>query len=202
MSKAIFEERRSVNSFDTEKKLSLEKLKEIINQAVHAPSAFNLEPWRVIAVHSDEDKETLFNLSNQQPKVKEATYNLIIIGDREAYGDDNPAWKELKDMAGEEMTNGAKSAAAFLYGSSEERKIKFAESNAGLLAMSIMYSAQSLGVDSHPMSGIDFNGIKEKFSLKDSEDVVMVIGLGYRDESKALYPRRKRKGFESLVELR
>lgn len=202
MNKAIFEERRSVNNFDVKKGLSPEKLEEIINLAVNAPSAFNLEPWRIIAVQSEGEKEKLFNLANQQPKVKDAPYNLIIIGDRDAYGLQNPAWKELESMAGEDVTKGAMSAAAFLYGSSEERKIKFAESNAGLLAMSIMYSAKTLGVDSHPMSGIDFDGIKKEFNLKENEDVVMVIGLGYHDISKPLYPRRSRKKFKSIVEVR
>jgi putative NAD(P)H nitroreductase len=202
MSQTALLERRSVNNFDREKDLSIEKLKEIIDLAVHAPSAFNLEPYRIIAVQSEEDKESLFNLANQQPKIKEAPYNLIIIGDREAYGPQNPAWKELESMAGEDATKGAMSAAAFLYGSSDERKIKFAESNAGLLAMSIMYSAKILGVDSHPMSGVDFDGIKEKFDLRENEDVVMVISLGYHDQSQPLYPRRSRKKFDSLVEIK
>lgn len=202
MSQTALLERRSVNSFDREKDLSIEKLKEIIDIAANSPSAFNLEPYRIIAVQSEKDQEILYNLTDQQEKIKEAPFNLIIIGDREAYGPQNPAWKELESMAGEEVSKGAMSAAAFLYGSSEERKMKFAESNAGLLAMSIMYAAQNLGVDSHPMSGIDFDGIKEKFDLKESEQVVMVICLGYHDQTKPLYPRRKRKDFNSLVEIR
>lgn len=202
MNDSIFTERRSVNSFDPARPLDRGKLKQIIDLAVHAPSAFNLEPWRVIAVQDGETKEKLMALSNGQPKIAEAPFTLIIIGDREAYGEHNPAWKELEGMVGAEYTGTAKGAAAYLYGSSEERKIKFAESNAGLLAMSIMYAAQRHGVDSHPMSGIDFEGIKKEFSLKESEEVVMLISLGHRDESKTLYPRRSRKGFEDLVELR
>jgi nitroreductase len=199
---SIFTERRSVNNFAPDLTLDREKLKKIIDLAVYAPSAFNLEPWRVIAVESREEKESLMALSNGQPKIAEAPYTLIIIGDREAYGEHNPAWRELESMVGAEYTETARGAAAYLYGSSEERKIKFAESNAGLLAMSIMYAAQSHGVDSHPMSGIDFEGIKKEFSLKESEEVVMLISLGHRDESRTLYPRRSRKGFEDLVELR
>jgi len=201
MNHAIFTERRSVNNFDRNKNLDRRKLEDIMNLAALSPSAFNLEPWRVIAVESEEAKEKLKSLANGQPKISEAPYTLIIAGDRNGWDEDNPAWKELKDMVGTEYTEQAKSAAASLYGSTEERKIKFAESNAGLLGMSIMYAAHSLGVDSHPMSGIDFKGIKEAFSLKESEEPVMLIALGYKDESKPLYPRRSRKNFENLVEL-
>lgn len=198
---AIFENRRSVNFFNPAKDVSEETLKNIIDLAVYAPSAFNLQPWRVIAVRSEEAKEKLFQHANQQGKVKEAPVSLIVIGDRAGYVESNPVWSELKEMVGEEGAQGAMSAAAFLYGSSEERQIKFAESNAGLLAMSIMYAAQSFGVDSHAMSGIDFAGLKSAFSLSDSEEVVMVIPLGHFDEEKTLYPRRLRRGFDQIVEL-
>ena len=88
------------------------------------------------------------------------------------------------------VVDGAKQAAAYLYGSSEERKLKFAESNAGLLAMSLMVAAQEFGVDSHPMSGLDFDGIHAAFGLEAAETVVMTICLGSADTTKTLYPRR------------
>ncbi len=197
----VFTERRSVNFFNPEKEVSMETLKEIIDLAGFTPSAFNLQPWRVIAVTSDEHKEVLFQNANGQPKIKEAPITLIVVGDREGYSTENSVWKELKTIAVDEQTQNAINAAGFLYGSSEERKIKFAESNAGLYAMSIMLAAKELGVDSHPMSGVDFDGIKKAFNLKESESVVMLIGLGHFDESKALYPRRQRRSLEEVLEV-
>lgn len=99
-----------------------------------------------------------------------------------------------------EGVHGAKQAAEFLYGSTDERRIKFAESNAGLLAMSIMYAATHFGVDSHPMSGIDFEGIKKSFNLGGSKEVVMAIALGYFDTRKQLWPKGYRKPYEELVQ--
>lgn len=199
--KRIYEERRSVNNFNPQKEISNTQLKEIVDLAVLAPSAFNLQPWRILAVKSPEQKERLMALSNNQPKVKEASVVLIIVGDREGYRPENSVWSELETLAGPEAAEGAKGAAAFLYGSSEERKIKFAESNAGLLGMSLMLAAKDQGIDSHPMSGIDFQGIKEAFALGDSEEVVMLVALGYHDDSIPLYPRRSRKGFDEIVDV-
>lgn len=65
--------------------------------------------------------------------------------------------------------------------------------------MSIMYAAKYYGVDSHPISGIDFKGIKTEFGLGQDKTVVMLIALGYFDDSKTLYPRRKRKEYTELV---
>jgi nitroreductase len=62
-----------------------------------------------------------------------------------------------------------------------------------------MYASQYYGVESHPMSGIDFEGIKNVFNLGQNEDVVMLIALGYFDDTKQLYPQLKRKGYEEIV---
>ncbi|GBD91451.1 putative NAD(P)H nitroreductase MhqN [bacterium BMS3Abin04] len=198
--KTLFNERRSVNHFDKDKNIDESQIKEIINLAVLAPSAFNLQPWRILVVKSEESKKRLFDLANSQEKILEAPATLIIIGDKEGYSDTNPVWKEMLQSVGgnREMVDGAKQAASFLYGSSEERKLKFAESNAGLLAMSIMIAAKEFGVDTHPMSGIDFDGIHKEFNLKEPESVVMAICLGYYDKSKQLYPRRPRRLFEDI----
>ncbi|MCT4639355.1 MAG: nitroreductase family protein [Bacteroidales bacterium] len=201
--KKLFNERRSVNFFDKDKKLDNELIKEIIDLAVLAPSAFNLQPWRIIVVKSDESKQKLFELANKQPKVLEASANLLIIGNMEGYDETNPVWDEMLTSVGgnKEMVDGAKGAAAFLYGSTEERKMKFAESNAGLLAMSVMIAAKELGIESHPMSGLDFDGIHTAFNLNKGESVVMNIAIGYKDESKQLYPRRPRRGFDDIAEI-
>jgi nitroreductase len=201
--KTLLETRRSVNFFDTNKPIPKKTLEDIINLAVLAPSAFNLQPWRIIAVESDEAKEKLKALSNNQPKVTEAPVTLIIVGNKEGWDESNPVWNEMLQSVGnnETMVDGAKQAAAYLYGSTEERKLKFAESNAGLLAMSIMTAAKEFGVDSHPMSGIDFEGIHQAFGLKPAETVVMTIALGYYDSSKTLYPRRPRRTFNEITTI-
>ena len=112
-------DRRSVGHFDSAKDVSEEQLREVIETAILTPSAFNLQPWRIIAVRSEEEKEKLFNLSNKQPKIKDAPYTLIIVGDRHGYKDSNPIWKIVEDSVGKEYMERARNAANFLYGSTE-----------------------------------------------------------------------------------
>lgn len=200
--KQIFEVRRSINFFDAKKGLDNGLLEKIIDLASLAPSAFNLQPWELIAVKSDEAKKRLYPLTNNQPKILDAPVTLIVVGDRAGFEKDNPEWSELEQMLGnKEALENVQKYAYGLYGSTPERKIKFAESNAGLLAASIMYAAKYFGVDSHPMSGIDFEGIKKEFKLQDEQEVVMLITLGYFDEAKTLYPRRHRKKFAEMVQV-
>ena len=145
-------------------------------------------------------KQRLLNVSMKQQKVLEAPVVLILVADYEGYGKDNPIWNEVAKQVDKEKLEGIQGFAAQLYGSTEKRRIKFAESNTGLLAMSIMYAAQYYGVDSHPMSGIDFDGIKKEFNLKESEEPVMLICLGYLDQSHTLFPRALRRGYDEIVE--
>jgi putative NAD(P)H nitroreductase len=198
--KNVFEGRRSVNFFNPDRKVGDEVLRNIINLATLAPSAFNLQPWEVIAVKSEAAKEKLFPLASNQPKIKEAPVTLIIIGNLNGYKPENPAWVNLEVMLNnKQVLENYQTMAATLYGSSEARRIKFAESNATLLAMSIMYAAKYYGIDSHPMSGIDFDGIQREFGLGENKTVVMLIALGYFDDSKQLYPRQKRKDYTDIV---
>lgn len=201
--KTNLKERRSVNFFDKTKRIEKQTLADIINLAVLAPSGFNLQPWRIIVAESQAAKEKLQKLSNNQEKVSEASVCLILVGNKNAWDNNNPVWEEMLQSVGgnQQMVDGAKKAAAFLYGSSEERKLKFAESNVGLLAMSIMTSAKEYGVDTHPMSGVDFDGIHKAFGLLENEIVVMTICMGYFDKSKTLFPRRPRLGFDQIVEI-
>jgi len=201
MSKDIFLNRRSVNFFDSSRDIDDKKLSEILELAATAPSAFNLQPWRIIAVKSKEEKERLAPLAWNQPKVTEAPVTLIIIGDRAGFEKDAAIWNPIEEALGEETTQTLQEMAANLYGVSEERRIKFAETNGSLLAMSIMYAAKTLGIDSHAMSGLDYEAVKKEYKLKDSEEVVMLVSLGYHDKSRELYPRAYRKTGKELVTL-
>lgn len=199
----VFDQRRSVNSFDKNRSIDASLLKEIVNMAVLAPSAFNLQPWRILVVQSEESKEQLKALANNQDKVTEAPVTLVLIGNKEGFADENPVWEEMLASVGgnAEMVAGAKQAAAYLYGTSEERKLKFAESNTGLLAMSLMIAAKEKGVDSHPMSGIDFEGIHKAFGLGENETVVMMLALGHKNPEQELYPRRPRRSFDDIATI-
>lgn len=198
----LFTERRSINFFDPAKDVPEEKIREIVELAVLAPSAFNLQPWKLIAVRTPEAKKKLRSVAFDQPKIEEAPWTFIVLADKEGYGADNPEWAaklQAFGPAAAEQVEGYKQFAGMLYGTSDFRKYKFAESNAGLLAMSLMYAAQEFGVESHAMSGMDFDGVKAAFGIADRYEVSMLISFGYLAPDKELYPRMARFGFDAIT---
>lgn len=199
--KELAEKRRSINHFDNRQELDENTLRKIIELAILSPSAYNFQPWKILAVKSPENKERLYKLSGNQQKVLDASVTLIMIGDRNGYNLHNPVWPAIREKLGEEKMDRILAANEKLYGSTEERKIKFAEVNTGLFSMSVMYASLYYGVDSHPVGGIDFKGIKEEFGIEDENEVVMLICLGYFDKNKKLKARKKRKTFEEIVKI-
>lgn len=191
--------RRSVNFFDIEKDLDLRLVRKIITESFQAPSAYNLQPWRILLIKSDEAKQLLHGLAYKQAKILEAPITLIIVADKEGYEADNSAWKESFTKKGIERTHKMIDGARSLYGKTESTKLKFAESHGGLLAMNLMQLFKAYKIDTHPMSGMKFEEIKLEFNLKDSEEVVMLLPIGYRDESKQLSVKRDRKTYEEVV---
>ena len=191
--------RRSVNFFDKELKLDMNIVKQIITESFQAPSAYNLQPWRILLVKTDESKKLLHSLAFKQDKILEAPITLIIVADKEGYEDDNSAWKATFGNLGNETLNNIIDGARNLYGKTESTRLKFAESHGGMLSMNLMQLFKAYGIDTHPMSGMKFEEIKLAFNLKDSEEVVMLLAVGYRDESKQLSTRKTRKSYEEVV---
>ena len=77
--------RRSVNFFDSQKPVSQKLLKELVETAALSPSGFNLQPWSLIVLRSQEDKMRLRKLAWDQPKVSEAPVTLILLADRNGW---------------------------------------------------------------------------------------------------------------------
>jgi nitroreductase len=195
----VFEKRRAVNFFDPNKDVDEALIRRIYDLAKLAPSSFNLQPWKIVLVHNPEWKAKLRECASGQPKVTEAPYVAIILGDKKAYETMDPILDDFVKRGGfkEEAREGVKGMAKGLYGGDNERA--FAGRNAGLFAMSFMYAAESLGVNTHPMDGMNADAVKKTFNIPDNYDVVRLIAIGYFDETKTLLTRGMRWSYEQAV---
>lgn len=77
--------RISANRFDPDKPLSRSNIEELVTCATQAPSSFNLQHWRFIAVTERQDKERLKAVAYGQPKVADAAVTFIVLGDLQAH---------------------------------------------------------------------------------------------------------------------
>ncbi|MGH8435747.1 MAG: nitroreductase family protein [Pseudomonas sp.] len=80
--KLLIESRVSTNYYDTSRLLADSEIEELVSLATRAPSAYNLQNWKFIAVRSHEAKARLKAVCFGQQKVVDAPVTFIICGTR------------------------------------------------------------------------------------------------------------------------
>lgn len=195
--------RRSVNFFQSDKTLSEEILRQLLEIANLAPSSFNLQPWKVIAVRDPEKKKILRRCAFNQPKVEEASVVLILIADPMGLEENLErvldSWQQLGYLK-PEGRDSSREMAENLYGieGSLKRKI-FAVKNTALFGMNLMIAAKGLGLETHPMDGFDEEAIKKEFKVPSDKIIPMLIAVGYLKEGVKLLPRAFRRPIDEFT---
>lgn len=201
----VIHTRRAVNFFDTTKDVPADLVRQVIEMASKTPSSFNLQPWSLMALTDKNEKLRLQQHAMNQPKVSEAPVTFIVLADRKGWADENPfVERTFQEMiktgaATEGSRDWFKGARKKLYGGDEETQLAFACKNAGFFAMSLMLSAKSLGLDTHPMDGFDQAAVKKEFNIPDHYWIPVLIAMGYFDQSKELAPPKWRKSVDDIL---
>jgi nitroreductase len=201
----VLEKRRAVNFFDPEKEVSDEELKAIVEDAAKTPSSFNLQPWNLVVLRDHEEKARLRKLAWDQPKITDAPVVLMVLADRKGWQAGNEGLEKLfknnvkSGIMTEDKYQWFTETTGGLYGTTEDRIQAFACKNAGLFAMSLMYSASSRGLQTHPMDGFDLDGVTKEFNIPDQYWLTMLIAVGHLKQGIEIFPKAWRKSYEDIV---
>lgn len=194
----LIKNRISTNMFDVNRSLSEEEIKELVSYATNAPSSFNIQHWRFVAVTKKEGKERLKAVAYNQQKVADASVTFIVLGDlrgHEKLGDilqrsvDAGILKPEMKEAWVNMANG-------MY-SNERMARDEAIRSASLAAMTLMIAAEAKGLASGPMIGFDPEGVKREFNISDRYVPVMLLTVGYPAEGN--WPRKPRLTIDEVL---
>jgi putative NAD(P)H nitroreductase len=196
-------ERRSINFFDSEKKVSEQTISELLEIANLSPSSFNLQPWEVVVVCDPERKKVLRRCASNQEKVEEASAVFIVISNPE--GPEENIDRVLQSMVDlgyskKEKADKMKEPVLKNYGEtdSEKRRI-FAVKNTCFFAMSVMTAARGLGLETHPMDGFDTDKVKKEFNIPQNRVLPLLIAVGYPKPGLKLLPRAFRRQLKDFV---
>src|ERR1700753_397562 len=80
-------ERRATPSFDGEP-IPASDLRQILDAGLHAPSGYNIQPWRFVVVQDPAQRKRLRAASYNQAKVEEASAVIVACGDRDGWRKD------------------------------------------------------------------------------------------------------------------
>ena len=166
----LAQNRFSERHFDS-KPVEDEKLRKILEAGRIAPTACNYQPQRIYVLRSSAALE-------KARAVKASLYGcplvLLVCYDSET------VWKNPKDRCYE------------LYNSGEQ--------DASIVAASMMFEAEELGVHSLWIRGFDAKAVIETFALPENHVPVMMLALGYPGaDSHPAHLHEKRMRLEETV---
>ncbi|MGA7721040.1 MAG: nitroreductase family protein [Ignavibacteriaceae bacterium] len=186
----VIRERHSIRHYDPDFKISDDEIKEIIKEAVYAPSGNNLQSWRFLIITDQKQKERIYTVSNDQEQVLEASALIIILGDLKGYEQVDLIYsRSVKEgIVTEEFKNAkvAKVKETF-----EKESSRYGNPNwkrdlvlidGSLAAMQLMLAAKAKGYDSVPMIGYNTEKLRKILNIPDRYVNVLMIPIGKATE--------------------
>ena len=195
----LIRQRISANRFDPMFELDDATIRDLVSYASEAPSAYNLQNWRFIAVHSPERKRALMVHAYGQEKVTDAGATFIVCGVLEPQRGARAAMQSFCDDGHidpsflDEWVGEATAAYQDEPGMQRDEAIR----SASLAAMNLMIAAQAMGLASGPMIGFDAEAVSADFNLTATEIPVMLIAVGRAAPGN--WPRKRRRPVDHVL---
>lgn len=187
-------QRRSVKHYDPNHQLTQDEVDEIFSLGMLSPTAFNIQNVRYLNVEDKELRQKIREASWNQAQVTDASLLVVVCADLMSWNKDpSRYWKNAPENVQEMMIPAIKQY--------YEGSVKFQRDEAmrscGLAAQTLMLAAKSLGYDSCPMDGFDFDKVGELINLPDDHVIAMfvVIGKGIKEA----WPRPGQLSMDEVV---
>jgi nitroreductase len=173
-------ERRSTPSFDGER-IAPADLRQILDAGLHAPSGYNMQPWRFVVVQHPEQLRRLRAASYNQAKVEEASAVIVACGDRDGWRKDLDEMLRLGRIAGMPESYAAQAAASvpnYLSSFTADQMIGWLNKQVTIAATTMMWMAEVLGYDTAVLEGFEQQKVCETLRLPMSYWVVSLLAVG------------------------
>jgi nitroreductase / dihydropteridine reductase len=178
--KQIVMSRYATKKFDG-KKIPEKKVDELLEMVRFAPSAINLQPWKIKIVTDQKIKEQLKPVAFNQEQITTCSHLLVFCADP----DYDSLIKRLgtllkKSGAPEEMQKMITGMAAdFTKPMSPEQKLAWSQAQTYLALGNALNGAKALGFDSCPMGGFDPKEFSRILKIPPPLVPVMLCPIGY-----------------------
>jgi nitroreductase len=172
--------RRATPSFDGSP-ISTSDLRRILDAGLHAPSGYNMQPWRFVVVRDPDQKRRLRAASYNQAKVEEASVMIVACADADGWrngdleemlrlGREGVMPENYAELAKESIPNFLSNLANFPMWLNRQVMIAFTH---------MLLMAEVLGYDTAPMEGFEEVKVREVLNLPLSYHVVALLGIGH-----------------------
>jgi nitroreductase len=166
----IIKTRRSIRSFREDYPVSDEEIRLILESAVWAPSARNLQPLEYVVVR-DPDKRRRIAVYARQEQPAQAPVLIVVVGDL------NRA-RSVGDLSPYDVATHWKGIKKFIY------------QDAAAAIQNMLLTAHSLGLGSLWIGSFDEDGLDEYLGLDDGFKSIAIVCVGRQEGERSRPPKR------------
>ncbi|HEC84973.1 MAG: nitroreductase family protein [Candidatus Parabeggiatoa sp. nov. 2] len=169
------ETRRAVKHYDPKHQMTEEEINQLMSSAMLSPTAFNIQNWRFVLARDHELRQKIRAAAWDQAQVTDASLLVILCADLKAW-EKQPAryWrnapKEVQDFILPAITQ--------YYQGREQVQRDEAMRSCGIAAQTLMLAAKSMGYDSCPMDGFDFDAVGKLINLPEDHAISLFVAIG------------------------
>ena len=176
----VVAERRATSAFE-QTPVAEGDLQAILLAGLRAPSSYNLQPWRFVVVRSADGKRRLRAACFNQAKVEEAPVVIAACGDADGWrsGDLDEMLRLGREGGMPESFLEQTRSNVPVYLSQHPNLRAWLNRQVTLALTTMMWAAESLGLDTAPMEGFDADKLRQALKLPLSYEPVALLAVGH-----------------------
>ena len=167
--------RRAVKWYDADHRMPEATFTKLMEQALLAPTAFNIQNWRFVRVRDPEQRKAVRAVAWDQAQVTDASELLILCFDNKAWQrEPQRYWRN----APQEVQDFLLPAIDAYYRDKPQVERDEGMRSCGLVGQTIMLLAQEMGYQSCPMDGFDSDAVAKIINLPPDHSIAFMIAIG------------------------
>ncbi|GEP42957.1 nitroreductase family protein [Brevifollis gellanilyticus] len=186
--------RRAIKHYDPAHRMSEAEIRQLLETAMLAPTAFNIQNWRFVAVTDPEVRKEIRAVAWDQAQVTEASLLIVLCADTKSWSKDaGRYWKNAPQPVQDFLVP----AIGQYYAGREQVQRDEAMRSCGMAGMTIMLAAKAMGYDSCPMDGFDFDAVAKVINLPEDHVISFMISVG--KGTQPAWPKGGQLAYEEVV---
>jgi nitroreductase len=186
--------RRSIKHYDADHRMSDAEIRRLLETAMLAPTAFNIQHWRFVTVLDPEVRKQIRAAAWDQAQVTDASLLIVMCADKDAWKKDAARyWKNAPQPVQDFLVP----AIGPYYEGREQVQRDECMRSCGLAGMTIMLAAKAMGYDSCPMDGFDFDAVGKIINLPEDHVISFMIAVG--KGTQPAWPKPGQLPYEEVV---
>ena len=185
--------RRAVKHFDPDHQMTDDEIHKLLSLALLSPTAFNIQNWRFVVVSDPELRKQIRGVAWGQSQVTDTSLFIVLCANLKAWEQPGRYWLKAPREVQEFMIP----AIDEYYRGKEQVQRDEAIRSCGIAAQTLMLAAKSMGYDSCPMDGFDFEKVAELINLPDDHVIAMFVAIG--KGTKEAWPRPGQLTLDEVV---